>query len=71
MRKVEQMEDLVVQRVALLAGILQPDLQLINLLLHAGKGGAVLRDEAAHVNCSLLCNAVMLLCLLLHLLLRL
>ena len=67
MRKVEQKEDLVVQRVALLAGILQPDLQLINLLLHAGKGGAVLRDEAAHANCSLLCNAVMLL----HLLLRL
>lgn len=56
-----------VQGVALLAGILQPELQLINLLLHTGEGGAVLRDEAAHVHCGLVCTAVMLL----HLLLRL
>lgn len=65
MRKVEQKRDLLVQGVALLAGILQPELQFIDLLLHAGKGGAILRDEAAHVYCSLLCNAFMLLHLLL------
>ena len=69
LRKVEQKRDLLVQGVALLAGILQPELQFINLLLHTGKGGAVLRDKAAHVHCSLLCNAVMLLHLLLLLLL--
>lgn len=50
-----------VQGVALLAGILQSELQLMDLLLHTGKGGAILRDEAAHVHCGLLCTAVMLL----------
>lgn len=55
------------QGLAFLAGILQPELQLINLLLHAGQGGAVLRDEAAHLQCSLLCNAAILLQLVLRL----
>lgn len=64
----EQKEkDLLVQGLALLAGTLQADLQLVDLLLHAGKGAAVLRDEAAHLQCRLLCNAATLL----HLPLRL